>query len=419
MINKNIFFSALLIFSVNSMLAESIVIKNATVYNGLDDNPFTGNILIEDGLIKKVSKSLLQGSKVIDANGKIVTPGFIAAGTEIGIVEIGSLSVTRDDESNIYSIGFSIHDAFNPKSTLIPWNRSNGVTSALSLPQGTASPIGGLGSFFVLDGEHDITSKKDIVMIGGVGGSGSSSRAETFAVMDDLLSFASGLNGADLDDISETIEKSSIAEFMELHPRDVKALSRLVNNNLPLIISTHRASDILKLIELKEKYDLNLIIKGAQDASLVAPQIAASGIPLIINPINNIPGSFDELASNIQMASRLEEKGINLMFNTPRSHNFHLVRQGAGVAVANGMSYEGAIKAITSTPAKVFNIDKRGEIKAGYFADIVVWDADPLEPSSMPEYLFINGKSIDLTSRSSRLRDRYTSQPDKPNTYRN
>jgi imidazolonepropionase-like amidohydrolase len=287
------------------------------------------------------------------------------------------------------------------------------------MPQGTASPIGGLGSFFVLDGEHDITSKKDIVMIGGVGGSGSSSRAETFAVMDDLLSFASGLNGADLDDISETIEKSPIAEFMELHPRDVKALSRLVNNNLPLIISTHRASDILKLIELKEKYDLNLIIKGAQDASLVAPQIAASGIPLIINPINNIPGSFDELASNIQMASRLEEKGINLMFNTPRSHNFHLVRQGAGVAVANGMSYEGAIKAITSTPAKVFNIDKRGEIKAGYFADIVVWDADPLEPSSMPEYLFINGKSIDLTSRSSRLRDRYTSQPDKPNTYRN
>ena len=107
------------------------------------------------------------------------------------------------------------------------------------------------------------------------------------------------------------------------------------------------------------------------------------------------------------------------MFNTPRSHNFHLVRQGAGVAVANGMSYEGAIKAITSTPAKVCNIDQRGEIKAGYFADIVVWDADPLEPSSMPEYLFINGKSIDLTSRSSRLRDRYTSQSDKPNTYRN
>jgi imidazolonepropionase-like amidohydrolase len=414
-----LFKSFLCFIFIGTLYSETTLIKNATIYDGIKNIPFQGNILIENDTIKKVSSAKMQADFVIDASGMIVTPGIIGTDTNIGIVEIGALSVTRDDSSEIYSIGFSIHDAFNPKSTLIPWNRSNGVTSALSLPQGTASPIGGLGSFFVLDGEHDITSKKDIVMIGGVGGSGSSSRAETFAVMDDLLSFASGLNGADLDDISETIEKSSIAEFMELHPRDVKALSRLVNNNLPLIISTHRASDILKLIELKEKYDLNLIIKGAQDASLVAPQIAASGIPLIINPINNIPGSFDELASNIQMASRLEEKGINLMFNTPRSHNFHLVRQGAGVAVANGMSYEGAIKAITSTPAKVFNIDKRGEIKAGYFADIVVWDADPLEPSSMPEYLFINGKSIDLTSRSSRLRDRYTSQPDKPNTYRN
>ena len=414
-----LFKSFLCFIFIGTLYSETTLIKNATIYDGIKNIPFQGNILIENDTIKKVSSAKMQADFVIDASGMIVTPGIIGTDTNIGIVEIGALSVTRDDSSEIYSIGFSIHDAFNPKSTLIPWNRSNGVTSALSLPQGTASPIGGLGSFFVLDGEHDITSKKDIVMIGGVGGSGSSSRAETFAVMDDLLSFASGLNGADLDDISETIEKSPIAEFMELHPRDVKALSRLVNNNLPLIISTHRASDILKLIELKEKYDLNLIIKGAQDASLVAPQIAASGIPLIINPINNIPGSFDELASNIQMASRLEEKGINLMFNTPRSHNFHLVRQGAGVAVANGMSYEGAIKAITSTPAKVFNIDQRGEIKAGYFADIVVWDADPLEPSSMPEYLFINGKSIDLTSRSSRLRDRYTSQSDKPNTYRN
>ena len=414
-----LFKSFLCFIFIGTLYSETTLIKNATIYDGIKNIPFQGNILIENDTIKKVSSAKMQADFVIDASGMIVTPGIIGTDTNIGIVEIGALSVTRDDSSEIYSIGFSIHDAFNPKSTLIPWNRSNGVTSALSLPQGTASPIGGLGSFFVLDGEHDITSKKDIVMIGGVGGSGSSSRAETFAVMDDLLSFASGLNGADLDDISETIEKSPIAEFMELHPRDVKALSRLVNDNLPLIISTHRASDILKLIELKEKYDLNLVIKGAQDASLVAPQIAASGISLIINPINNIPGSFDELASNIQMASRLEEKGINLMFNTPRSHNFHLVRQGAGVAVANGMSYEGAIKAITSTPAKVFNIDKRGEIKAGYFADIVVWDADPLEPSSMPEHLFINGKSIDLTSRSSRLRDRYTSQPDKPNTYRN
>jgi imidazolonepropionase-like amidohydrolase len=417
-----IFKTFLCLVFVGSLFADTTLIKNATIYDGVKNIPFEGNILIENGTIKRISSANMQADFVIDASGMIVTPGIIGTDTNIGIVEIGALSVTRDDSSNIYSIGFSIHDAFNPKSTLIPWNRSNGVTSALSLPQGTSSPIGGLGSYFLLDGELDITSNKDIVMIGNVGGSSNKSRAETFAVMDDLLSFASSINAKDLSndaDIADLIEASPIAEFMELHPRDVKALFKLVNDNLPLIISTHRASDILKLIELKEKYSLNLIIKGAQDASLVASQIAESNIPLIINPINNIPDSFDELASNIQMASRLEKKGIDLMFNTPRSHNFHLVRQGAGVAVANGMSYEAAIKAITSTPANVFNIDQRGEIKTGYFADIVIWDADPLEPSSMPEYVFINGKAIDLTSRSSRLRDRYTTQPEKPNTYRN
>jgi len=416
-----IFKTFLCFFYVGALYSETILIKNATIYDGVKNIPFEGNILIENEMIKRVSSTNMQADFVIDASGMIVTPGIIGTDTNIGIVEIGALSVTRDDSSEIYSIGFSIHDAFNPKSTLIPWNRSNGVTSALSLPQGTSSPIGGLGSYFLLDGEFDITSNKDIVMIGSVGGSSNESRAETYAVMDDLLSFASSINIRDLSsdaDIAELIEASPIAEFMELHPRDVRALFKLINDNLPLIISTHRASDILKLIELKEKYNLNLIIKGAQDASLVASKIAESNTPLIINPINNIPGSFDELASNIQMASRLEREGIDLMFNTPRSHNFHLVRQGAGVAVANGMSYETAISALTSTPAKVFNIEQRGEIKSGYFADIVIWDADPLEPSSMPEYVFINGKSIDLTSRSSRLRDRYTSQPEKPNTYR-
>ena len=124
------------------------------------------------------------------------------------------------------------------------------------------------------------------------------------------FSFASSINIRDLSsdaDIAKLIEASPIAEFMELHPRDVKALFKLTNDNLPLIISTHRASDILKLIELKEKYNLNLIIKGAQDASLVASKIA-SNTPLIINPINNIPGSFDELALISKWHQGLKEK---------------------------------------------------------------------------------------------------------------
>ena len=419
--SRNVIFIILMLFNV-VINSESILIQNVTIFDGKNNQPFVGNVLIDDNKISKVSTSSLRGDLVINGTGKILTPGIISTDTEIGIVEIGALSVTRDDSSNLYQIGFSIYDAFNPNSVLIPWNRSNGVTSTLTLPQNTNSPIGGLGSFFVLDSKLEISGSKDVVMIGRVGGSGSESRAETFAIIEDLLEFASSIDSSDMKsykDIAELISDSPIAETMELHPRDLKALYKLVNDGLPLIIKANRASDILKLIKLKETYDLNLIIMGAQEAGLVASKIAENRIPLIINPINNIPESFDELGANIELAGKLEDLGITLMFNAPRDHNYHLIRQGAGVAVANGMSYAGALKAITLSPVEVFNLGNRGEIASGKIADLIIWDADPLEPSSMPEKVFINGKDIDLTSRMSRLTERYTKNKEKPNGYRN
>ena len=418
---RNATFITLMLFNI-VVNSESTLIQNVTIFDGKNNEPFVGNVLIDDNKISKVSTSSLRGDLVINGTGKILTPGIISTDTEIGIVEIGALSVTRDDSSNLYQIGFSIYDAFNPNSVLIPWNRSNGITSTLTLPQNTNSPIGGLGSFFVLDSSLEISGSKDVVMIGRVGGSGSESRAETFAIIEDLLEFASSIDSSDMKtykDIAEIIDDSPIAETMELHPRDLKALHKLVNDELPLIIKANRASDLLKLIKLKEKYDLNLIIMGAQEAGLVASRIAESKIPLIINPINNIPESFDELGSNIELAGKLEKLGITLMFNAPRDHNYHLIRQGAGVAVANGMTYAGALKALTLSPVEVFKLGNRGEIAPGKIADLIIWDADPLEPSSMPEQIFINGVDIDLTSRMSRLTERYINNKEKPNGYRN
>ena len=232
---------------------------------------------------------------------------------------------------------------------------------------------------------------------------------------------ASSLSKSDLSSdskIYELIGESAISSAMELHPRDIKALFTIFNENVPLIMKSHRASDLLKLIEIKERFNLNMIIMGAQEAHLVKSELAEAGIPLIINPINNIPDSFDELASNIQMASRLEEAGVPVMFNVSRSHNYHLIRQGAGVAVANGMSYAGAIKSLTSIPAETFGMSDRGTLEAGKIADLVIWDEDPLEPSAMPEYVFIGGENMDLTSRATRLTDRYTKDLDEPVIYR-
>ena len=415
------YLATFLIIFANSIGAEEVLITNANIYDGKSDDPFISNIYIKNGKIKNISNNLFDVEYVIDASGMIVTPGFIASDTEIGIVEIGALSVTRDDRPSIYNIGFSVFDAFNPNSTLIPWNRANGITSAITLPKYSSSPIGGLGSFFDLDSNLNISGIKDMVMVGRVGGSSSGSRAETFALIEDLLDLAFSIDSRVIKSNAEIIKFMSempLVSHLDLQIRDIHALYKLANTDLPLIIESNRASDILKLIDLKNKYNLNLVIMGAQEATLVIEQLKDSDIPLIVNPINNIPNSFDELASNINASARLEDAGITLMFNAPRDHNYHLIRQGAGVAVANGMSYSGAIKALSSNASKTFKIGSKGLVEEGASADLMIWDADPLEPSSMPIKVFINGKDTDLTTRSSRLRDRYTKNLDKPNIYR-
>jgi len=411
----------LIIFFANSMSAEEVLITNANIYDGKSDSPFIGNIYIKNGKIRNISNNLFDVENVIDASGMIITPGFIATDTEIGIVEIGALSVTSDDRPSIYNIGFSVFDAFNPNSTLIPWNRANGITSAITLPKYSSSPIGGFGSFFDLDSKLNISGVKDMVMVGRVGGSSSGSRAETFALIEDLLDLAYSIDSKVMKsnaEITKFMSEIPLVDYLDLQIRDIQALYNLAKTDLPLIIESNRASDILKLIEIKKKYNLNLIIMGAQEATLVIEQLAESNIPLIVNPINNIPNSFDELASNINAAARLEDAGITLMFNAPRDHNYHLIRQGAGVAVANGMSYSGAIKALSSNVSKTFRLGSKGLVEEGASADLIIWDADPLEPSSMPIKVFINGLDTDLTTRSSRLRDRYTKSLDKPNIYR-
>ena len=404
-----------------SAYSQTIVIKGGEIHTGLNEEPFVGDILIAGDTILEVSKIALKGDVIVDATNKIITPGVIAPDTQIGILEIGAISETRDGESNMYSMGFSVYDAINPNSTLIPWNRSNGVTSAITLPDSNWDPLSGMASYLLLDGSLRVNGIADIALTGEIGAISSGSRAESLILLKDLLEFASILSEKDISSsvkISEAMEGFEVAELMELQPRDVVALFNLLNNNLPLIINVNRASDILKLIDIKKLYGLNLILMSAQESELVKNEIAENNIPVIINPFDNIPDSFDELASNIRIAASLEEVGIQVMFSESRSHNYHLIRQGAGNAVANGMSYTGAIMALTSNVAKSFNIPDRGTLQKGMKADIVVWEDDPLEPSTFPVKVFINGNDMDLTTRSSRLTERYVDKRDLPNTYK-
>ena len=401
--------------------SEQILIKGGTIFDGKNE-AFIADILIEDGKVAKISSNIsARANKIIDASDRIITPGIMAPQTQIGIIEIGAISATKDTSSDIYTIGFSIYDAFNPNSTLVPWNRSNGVTSAISLPDLDYDPLSGLASFFLLDSKLQVNGIKDLAIIGEIGGSTGGSRAESLALLEDLLNFGISISDEDAlsdEELGDLAEDNKIASELDLTPRDTRALYRVFRENLPLLMRVNRASDILKLIEIKKKFNINLIIMDAQEANLVATDLAENNIAVIINPVDNIPDSFDELASNINLAATLESAGVTIMFSESRSHNYHLIRQNAGNAVANGMSYLGAIKGLTSNVASSFGISGRGTIQEGNNADIVIWEGDPLEPSIMPLNVFINGENMDLSSRATSLTKRYTNPSDKPNTYK-
>ena len=402
----------IVLLSIN-VSANSILIKSGQINDGLG-NSFIGDILIVDEKIVEVGKFLNSSSaKIIEAKGKPVTPGLISPISNIGVVEINALDVTNDDSPDFFGPGFSVFNAFNPHSTLIPWNRSNGVTSSISTPGYSSQIFKGMGSFYLLDGDIDITGNADVAMyarLGAIGGS----RAETIQIMESMFELALNRDELELEELLGT----TFASSMDMQLQDIQALSRVVNREIPLVLEVNRAIDILQALRLKNDYDLELVLMSVEEAPLVLDQILASGVSVIIDPMDNIPDSFDELASNIKLGGILSNAGIKVMFSTQRSHNYHLMRQGAGNAVAHGMTYQAGISGMTSIVADVFNIQDRGSIKEGYFADIVIWSEDPLEPSAYPTTVIINGSEMSLETRASRLTERYTDKRDIPSSYK-
>lgn len=411
---KRLSLSLFLIFTFN-LSSETILLKGGLVHSGNGDSAKTQDILISDKTIVGIGTNLIidGNTRVIEVNGLPVTPGLISPMSNLGIVEINALDVTRDDESDLLSAGFSIFNAFNPHSTGIPWNRSNGVTSAMSTPSASSFPIFGLGSHFVLDGSLEIKGSKDIAMFGRLGSS-YGSRAETLSILESLLDIGKMVKTLSIEEILEM----NLADQLDLQSQDIIALGKVVNDGMPFVIETNRAVDILQALSMKKKYDLNLVLVSVEEAPMVLDQLKESNTPVIIDPMDNIPNSFDELGSSLDLGKILDQAGIPIMFSTQRSHNYHLMRQGAGNAVAYGMSYETAIKGMSNTVAQTFRLDDRGSIETGKLADVIVWDGDPLEPSSFPKIVMIEGKLQDLSSRSTKLTERYTNTENKPSSYK-
>ena len=423
-------------------LAQSLTaITNGRVLTGTSVIE-SGTVVIQNGRIVSVGTGAApSGARVIDARGMVVTPGFVAVDSGLGGAEVSSVSGSNDLRSgaNSISASFDVSYGLDPWSFTLPVARLGGITRAVVVPNhpgggggGHAhddSDFAGLGSaglqspglfagqaaIIHLAEGTDILVKPRVAMVAPFGEAGAG--------------IAGGARGAQFIQFRETLAEVRLyarnkgaydragLRDLSLSRADLEALIPVANGTLPLIVTVHRAADIQQVLRLAREEGVRIILDGAEEGWLVADQIAAAGVPVLLNPTANLPGSFEMRAVRMQNAAVLDAAGVIIAIkgNEGSVHRARETRYNAGNAVSHGLSYEAAIKAITVNPARIFGMTGQfGELRPGAAADVVIWSGDPLEPLSDARTIFIGGVEQAPTSRQFLLRDRYAAGGEGP-----
>jgi imidazolonepropionase-like amidohydrolase len=401
--------------------AQTIAITGGKVYPVSGAPIENGTVLIRDGKIAAVGASVTipDGAQRIDATGKWVTPGIVNAATTVGLVEIDAVPETRETAARGHdgvAAAFTVWDGLNPRSVLIPVAREDGVTSAVVLPNGGL--ISGQAAFIdLVDGSAtDMVVKSPIAMVAQVGDKQAAetrARGELLVRLREILEDARtyGRRKADF-------ERAQTRPFA-VSRLDLEALQPVVQGRLPLLVTADKASDIQSALKLARDFGLRLMIAGGAEAWMVADDLAAAKVPVFAGAMNNIPSSFATLGQRQENAGLLRQKGVAVVIignagggDATGSFNASNVRFEAGNAVAYGMSWDDALRAVTLAPAELFGVaDRVGSLQSGRDANVVVWSGDPFEFATRAEHVFIRGREADVQTRPEQLMQRYKTLP--------
>ena len=395
--------------SLSTLLAASIALVGATVHTG--DGPPVQNatLLIEGDAVVSVTADGAPpaGATVIDARGKVVTPGFIEPWTQLGLVEIEGIESTRDDDAGGDPVraAHRVVDGFNAASEVIPVQRAHGITAAVVAPNG--GQIAGQAAAFELDapeGGNGLVAA-NVGLVFSYGASGGLSRSAVLAGLRELFADARAFarNRA-------AWEKNQYRPLAASH-LDLEALQPVLDGQVPLLVHVARKADILAILDLAKSERIRVVLIDATEAWQVADTLARAQVPVVIDPVENAPESFDRLGARADAAALLERAGVTVLLSTFSTHNARKLRQWAGNAVREGMTHAGALRAVTAAPAQVFGLKRLGTLRPGQRADLVVWSGDPFEPLTQVERVLIGGRDISLRHRQRALAERYRLLP--------
>ena len=395
------------VMAAHSASAQEFIIRGATVHTASAKGTLKNTeVVVRGGVIVAIgSDAPASGATVIDAKGKELTPGLFGGLTDVGLEEIAEESQTIDSTLNQKSPAWDqqwrpeldVTVAYNPRSFVVPVTRVEGVTWTVLAPNAGDSIIGGQGSAVSLDGRYDAAlpgSRSLFVQMGAAGAKvAGGTRAAEYMLLDQA--------------IHEARTQGPIGQGALLHAAGREALNRYLMGGR-VVFQVDRASDIREVVAFAVRNGIKPVILGGDEAWLVAKDLAKANIPVILNPLNDLPLDFDRLASSLENAARLQRAGVRIAFSSGDTPQARLTRQLAGNAVAHGLPWESALAAITSVPADIFGLGAtHGRIAVGQSADLVLWSGDPLEVSTLAEQVWIGGRPIDMKSRQTELRDRY------------
>lgn len=395
------------------LLAQTIAITGGTVYPVSGPKLANASVLIRDGRIVAMGAnvSIPSGATRIDAAGKWITPGLIDGTGQLGLVEIGAVPGTREAtvQGDTIAAAFNVAEGINPASTLIPVTRIEGITTALAAPTGNL--VSGQAVLIDLDG----TTIEQMVVKSPVGIVADLSERAKDNAGGARAAVADRLRGV-FRDALEYERRNADFSRAQMHPlsasaRDLEALLPVLHGRVPLIAYANRRSDIETALRLAKEFKLKLILTGAAEGWEIASAIAAAGVPVLVEPLNNIP-SYDALGIRYDNAAVLARAGVKVALLEPDTHKSRNLRQQAGNAVSYGMTWDQALRAVTLSPAEIFGVaDRYGSLEPGKVANVVVWSGDPFEFTTGVEHVFIRGKEVPLTSRQTELFERYKKLP--------
>lgn len=402
--------------------AQDLLIRGARVHTVAEAGTLErADVLLRAGRIAAIGAGLAapEGVAVLDASGLALTPILFGGLSGLGIEEVSGEASTVDGNLALmapqhvpahepaWRPEFDLLPAFNPRSAAIGVNRVAGIGWTVLAPGTVAggSFLAGQGAAVLLDGRFDAELEGSRSLFINLGSDASTlsggSRAGQYMLLEQALREARPAPSPGM--------MPMVPSHGLLTPLGREALSRYLRGGR-VVFHVDRASDIRQTLALAQRMGVQPVIAGGTEAWMVAPELAAAKVPVLLDALNNLPSNFDQLGARLDNAARLHAAGVPVAFSQggDATHNARKVRQLAGNAVANGLPWEAGLAGLTAVPAEAFGVgDRHGRIEVGRSADLVLWTGDPLEVSSVARQVFFGGRAIPMRSRQTELRDRY------------